>query len=208
MRWTGVVVRRAKSTRGGGRRPESFAVALAAGAAAGTAFGAGGLAPETRETLFALLEQFGRARAQAGVAACASGAFLSSFLLMLTLFAAGFCAWSLPVAFLVPFFRGVGFGFTCANLYLRYGAGAFGYSLCCLFPDLLLSGLLLCIAASSSARLSGAYLSALTGGDGRLPQREELRRYCGTFLALLTAAAAAALVGAVVAGIYPAKPYM
>ena len=63
---------------------------------------------------------------------------------------------------------------------------------------------LLAAAASQSAGLSGEYLSALAGDERRLPGRDELRRYCGRFLALLTAAAVAAMIGAIIAGSYPA----
>ena len=206
MIWTGTGTLRAERPGKRGWRPELFAAALTAGTLAGTLFGAGAgeIGGAAREKLFAMLEQCEHARTQAGAMACASGTFLSTFLLMLPLFAAGFCAWALPVAFAVPFFRGMGFGFTCAGLYIRCGAGAFGYSLCCLFPDLLMSGLLLAAAASQSAGLSGKYLSALAGDERRLPGRDELRRYCGRFLALLTAAAVAAMIGAIIAGSYPA----
>ncbi len=194
---------------GGAVGCELFAAALMLGAAAGTALVASGaISGETQSALFAVVGRFGQARAQAGVIACASGAFLSAFALLLTLFVSGFCAWAAPAAFIVPFFRGMGFGCTCACLYRRSGAGVFGYTLCCLFPDLLFTGALLTVAAAQSARLSLRYFAALTGRGGRLPQREDILRYCGKFLILLTAAAVAAVLEAVIAGAYPAGAYM
>lgn len=106
--------------------------------------------------------------------------FASSMAFVGVLFVCGFCAISQPVIALAPLFRGLGFGFSVAALYARYGARAALFVALFILPDMLASTIAILFCCRESLRLSGNFLSAAgkgPRGDAFYPLRVYLGRY-------------------------------
>jgi hypothetical protein len=127
------------------------------------------------------------------------GALLQNFLSSLAapmayagvLFLAGFSAISQPLAVLLPFFRGLGAGFSMASLYAGHGAEAVGFVAVLMLPGMLLSAAALLVCCRETLRLSGSFFRSMGAdrpGQEFYPLRVYLARYFSA--ALVTAVAA------------------
>lgn len=203
--------RRGKSRKGGTQEGvfdrhifRVMVLLLAAGVAAGTFLAAdiGQLSEEARTVILSAADRMAVKRMECGLLEYAAGSFFSAAVLLIISFVCGFCAVTAPVAAAVPFFKGLGFGIACACMYMRDGISAFGYLLVCLFPDMLFSGGLIAAGAAMAVRLSSAYLTGLFSREKDFPGKTQRRGYVIGNLFLFASAAAAALIGSAISGIY------
>lgn len=103
----------------------------------------------------------------------------SSLTFVAILFVCGFCAISQPVTLLLPFIRGLGFGFSAGSLYARYGSAATGFVSLFILPDMLISSVAILLCCKESLRLSGNFFRMAAGGarDEAYPIRIYVGRY-------------------------------
>jgi hypothetical protein len=87
----------------------------------------------------------------------ATSTFCSIFLSLLLLFFCGFCTISQPIIFAVPFFKGLGYGFSIGTLYAQHGVSVIRYVACLIVPVMFFSAMLLIIACRASLLLSVTY---------------------------------------------------
>jgi len=117
-------------------------------------------------------------RAQSGLYENAISAFGSSMLFVGVVFVSGFCAIAQPVIVLAPFIRGLGFGFSAASLYVRYGASAAGIVGVLMLPGMLVSTVAILICCRQALRLSGTFFTAMRREAAKPGEPFSLRAYC------------------------------
>ena len=142
----------------------------------------------TLANLSRLMHGFVENRSHRGFSQNFASAAASSLFLVGVLFFCGFSAVAQPVELLVPFFRGLGFGFSIASLYHSYGAGAAGYVALFVLPGMVLSSLAILFCCRESLRFSRSFFRLMSGGEGRYSVRLYLARYCAAVLVCVTAA--------------------
>lgn len=152
--------------------------------------------PQTKELLDVVLGGYMEKRGAQSFAALAISSFGSMALLIVVLFFCGFCTISQPIIFLIPVFKGLGYGFTIGALYAEHGLAAVRYVSVLVFPVLFLGALLL-ICASRTAFLLSVRLLRTTLAPSDSDSRARMRRYlvkyftyciCCLLIALLDAA--------------------
>ena len=145
----------------------------------------GGAGDETISLFESLVGGVITRRAEANLSDNFIAAFGSSMLFVSAVFVMGFCAIAGPAIFAVPFVRGLGFGFSAALLYLRYGASAAGTVGILMLPGMLISTLAILLCCRQALGLSAGFLTALRDTEIKTAQHPSLRGYCLSF-ALLT----------------------
>ncbi|MDL2247858.1 hypothetical protein LJC05_03925 [Bacteroides sp. OttesenSCG-928-J23] len=147
---------------------------------------------DTLTLLFKLVSGFVEKRRGQDFAANFMAAAGSSLALVAALMIGGFCAVAQPAVAAVPLLRGMGFGFSAASLYLRYGRAAMGFVGVLILPGMILStvGVLLC--CRESLRLSAALFRLLVRPPQSGRDQYLLRGYLAKYLlaAMLCVAAA------------------
>ena len=159
---------------------------------------------ETLALLLRLVDGFMQKRREQAFAVNLWSATGTSLLMAGGLFVCGFCAISQPAVIAVPFFRGMGFGFSVGSLFARYGIAVFGYTGVLIVPGMVLSTVAILLCCRESLRLSGTLLRLLRGaqqngqsGRGQYPLRLYVARYlCGVLLCAVSAVLEAALYAA------------
>jgi len=117
-------------------------------------------------------------RSQSGLSENFFSAFGSSMLFILVLFVCGFCAIAQPVIISLPLIRGLGFGFSAASLYARYGASATGIVGVLMLPGMLLSTVAILLCCKQALRLSGAFFLTMHPTAAKAEQPFSLQAYC------------------------------
>ncbi|MCL2035162.1 MAG: hypothetical protein FWG94_10600 [Oscillospiraceae bacterium] len=137
-----------------------LAVIFIAGVAAGTfmAQNAGG---EATSAVFRIVNEFIENRRNTVILRNVIYTSLSSLAFVAVLFVCGFCAISQPAVVLLPFLRGIGFGFSSAALYMNYGVSAAGFLALLMVPDMLISTIAILLCCRESLRLSGSFLNMM-----------------------------------------------
>lgn len=137
---------------------------------------------ETLKSLSVLVEKFAAARGEQDMLSTFISSFTSTALMLGVLFICGFCAVAQPLIVLLPFFRGLGFGYQAGYLYAQNGFMGMGYVALVLLPNMLLSTLILIYGCGEAFTMSTAYYRAVRQeSGGRLISP---RAYCLKFLFL------------------------
>ena len=174
-----------------------------AGVAAGTVLASSGyLGDESKELILQAANGTTANGHDVEIVEAAAVAFLPSLAMMAVIFLSGFCAVTAPLAMLMPFAKGLGFGVVCACIYLRDGAAAFWGIAMCIFPVAFLSGILMSLSAVLSVTFSAKYFKGLFCGREEFPQKTEITQYCIKNLALLAAVSVSSTAGAAIAQVY------
>jgi len=155
-----------------------------------------GAGHDTLGLLERLVSGFIAGRTEAGLYENFISAFGSSILFVGAVFVAGFCAIAQPVILAVPFVRGLGFGFSAASLYLRYGAQATGMVGVLMLPGMLLSTLAILICCRQALRLSGSFFATMRPDADKTAQPLCLRTHCTVHAFALGLCALSALIEA------------
>ncbi|WP_312642246.1 stage II sporulation protein M [Hydrogenoanaerobacterium sp.] len=159
-----------------------YAALFLAGVLAGALF-LKSVSPETLKNLSVLVGQFAKRRGEQDMLTTFTTSFTSTALMLGVLFVCGFCAVAQPVIVLLPFFRGLGFGYQAGYLYAQNGFTGVGYVALVLLPNMLLSTLILIYGCGEAFTMSTAYYrAAKQEGGSRLIN---LQNYCIKFLFLL-----------------------
>jgi len=137
-----------------------------------------GAGEETTSLLERVVGGFIARRQQAGLSENFFSAFGSSMLFVLALFVSGFCAIAQPIIVAAPLIRGVGFGFSAASLYARYGAAAAGFVGVLILPGMLISTVAILLCCKQALRLSGAFFYTMRPRATRSAEPFFLRGYC------------------------------
>lgn len=150
-----------------------------AGILIGTIF-AGRVSSEIAGQMSDLLTGFASKRREQSIV----GIFLSSFggaaVLLLMLFFSGFCAIAQPIPALLLLFRGTGYGFSTAYLYLTVGSEGIAYICAVLLPDIFFTTIVLVMASNESLGLSVDFFQRIQENpSGNL--RRVIQQYCVRF---------------------------
>ncbi|MCL2578816.1 MAG: hypothetical protein FWE32_02175 [Oscillospiraceae bacterium] len=156
-----------------------------------------GAGEETVGLLERVVGGFITRRAQSGLSENFFSAFGSSMLFILVLFVSGFCAIAQPVILSIPLIRGLGFGFSAASLYLRYGASATGMVGVLMLPGMLLSTVAILLCCRQSLRLSGRFFAAIRPSPAGSEPVFSLRNYCFGYISAACLVALSAFAEAV-----------
>ncbi len=151
---------------------------------------------ESRALLTRLLGGFVEERRSGGLADNFYSALASSMLYAGGVFVCGFCAVAQPVIVAAPFVRGLGFGFSAASLFARYGTAATGFVGVLLLPGCLLSTFAILLCCRNSLRLASLFWGLMRGAPARTPDAHPLRDALLGFAAAAVICAAAALLEA------------
>jgi len=133
-----------------------LAMIFIAGVAAGT-FMARIADGETTSAIFRMVNGFIESRRDTAMMRNVIFTSSSSLAFVAALFVCGFCAISQPVVVLIPFLRGLGFGFSSAAIYMSYGMSAAGFLGLLIVPDMLISTIAILLCCRESLRLSGNF---------------------------------------------------
>jgi hypothetical protein len=151
-----------------------------------------GAEEETLDLLYRLVGGFMESRKDNGLYENFLSAAGSSLLFLGILFICGFCAIAQPLIVLAPLIRGMGFGFSTASLFARYGTSAIGFVGVLVLPGALISTVAILLCCRQSLRLSGTFLASV-----RPPNRREGEAYSlGNYLLSFAFGAAICLAGA------------
>jgi len=140
-----------------------------------------GAGDETIGLLERVLGGFIARRQQGGLSENFFSAFGSSMLFVAVLFVIGFCAVAQPVIVAAPLIRGLGFGFTAAALYARYGTAAAGFVGVLILPGMLITTVAILLCCKQALRLSGAFFFAMRPRAAGADQPFSLRVYVLSF---------------------------
>lgn len=158
------------------------------------------------QALARLIGSFSQRRQEQAVLDTFFSSFFSTGCMLLLLFLCGFCAVAQPVIVLLPFFRGLGFGYQAGYLYAQNGLTGVGYTALVLLPNMVLSTLILIYGCSEAFQLSTLYYRAARQEGGI---KLNLRIYCAKFLFLGVAALFSSFLDAVCtlvfSGLFPVK---
>ena len=112
------------------------------------------------------------------------GIFFSSFggaaVFLVVLFFSGFCAIAQPLPPLLLLFRGMGYGFSTAYLYLSVGSEGIAYICAVLLPDIFFTTIVLVIASNESLGLSVDFFQRIQESSGG-SLRRVIQQYCVRF---------------------------
>ena len=137
-----------------------------------------GAGAETISLLERVVGGFIARRQQSGLSENFISAFASSMLFVAVLFVSGFCAIAQPLIVSAPLIRGLGFGFSAASLYARYGADAIGIVGVLILPGMLISTVAILICCKQALRLSGAFFFTMRPHAAKAGEPLPLRVYC------------------------------
>jgi len=171
-------------------------ILFVAGVALGTVL-LGGVDEETIAVLERVMGSFIARRQAAGLSEVFFSALGASMIFVGVLFVIGFCAIAQPVIIAAPLVRGVGFGFSAASLYARYGAHAAGFISVLILPGMLISTVAILICCKHALRLSGAFFFTMNPHGAKSPEPFFLRGYCLNFAFAIGICALSALAEAV-----------
>lgn len=132
------------------------------------------------ELLLRLIGNASQRRREAGFTQNIVSGLSSGMALLACLFVGGFCAVARPVVVLAPMLRGMGFGFSAASLYLRYGPGAAGFVGAFMLPGMVITTIAMLFCCNEALHLSGNLWALLRQRD---TQPYSLRIYCARFAA-------------------------
>ncbi len=157
---------------------------------------------ESLEIFSSIFLKSQRSRAEMGIWEAFLSVFLSQSAVLLILFTAGFCAIGFPVTPVVPFLKGLSFGATSAYLYGVQGIGAVKYIALGIFPETLISSVIITLGCRESARLSLNYYMTVCKGIRDDEIKYKTRYYCARYLVMFLATAVSALLEALLLQIY------
>lgn len=115
-----------------------------------------------------------------------SSSFVSSFLIIFSLFLMGFWALAAPVILVVPFFYGMGIGVSIANLYISFSFQGFLIAALTILPFSLFVSLVIIKASCETARFSFLFLSVLQKQTSSPDKNiEQMRQFCVKYFSYL-----------------------
>lgn len=133
-----------------------------------------------------------------------SNTLLPSLALLLLLFFCGFCAIAQPIIFLVPAFKGLGYGLLTGTFFATYGTRAMGYVALIMLPGMLLSSIAVIFACRESLRLSNqSYRLLVANGEREHPIG--ISQYSVKFICFAVLMCVASLLEAVFTVFFAAK---
>ena len=153
-----------------------FGLLLLLGASVGTSLFATAES-STLGSLTRLTQLFVENRSQQNFYQNFVAAAVSSLTAAVVLFLCGFSAVAQPLELLVPFVRGLGFGFSVASIYNQYGTGAAGYVALFILPGMVGASVVILFCCRESLRLSRHFFRLMNGGEGTYTMRLYLARY-------------------------------
>ncbi|MDL2233313.1 hypothetical protein LJC63_07010 [Ruminococcaceae bacterium OttesenSCG-928-L11] len=146
---------------------------------------------ETLEFLTGLTEGYVERRQAQSVMENFASSCTSSLLFVGILFMSGFSAIAQPVEIALPFFRGLGYGFSIASLYAAYSSGTTGFVCLYLMPNMAISTIAILFCAREAVRMSNGFYRALrmTGPDSGMYSLRiyGARFFVGAFACVLSA---------------------
>lgn len=150
------------------RRVVFYALLFLSGVLLGAIFlrGAGS---ETMSKLAVLVGHFAQRRGEQTVLATFISSFTSTAAMLAALLVCGFCAVAQPVIVLLPFFRGLGYGYQAGYIYAQNGITGIGYTTLVLLPNMLLSTLIIVYACGEAFVMSTSYYRSASHLEGSKP---------------------------------------
>lgn len=115
----------------------------------------------TADNLLTILGGFVAQRRQQSLAATFLSALSPNLGALCVLLVSGFCAVSAPAIFMVPCFKGMGFGLTAAAMFVRYGLNAARYLAVLVMPNLVWSTLVLLFCCRDAMQMSLSFWNAM-----------------------------------------------
>ena len=106
----------------------------------------------------------------------------SSLLFLGIVFICGFCAIAQPFIVMAPLIRGMGFGFSTASLFARYGTSAIGFVGVLVLPGALVSTIAILLCCRQSLRLSSMFLAMVRPAGNREGEAYSLGNYFLSFI--------------------------
>ncbi|MEG1953358.1 MAG: stage II sporulation protein M [Hydrogenoanaerobacterium sp.] len=173
------------------RRLLFYVVVFLVGVFAGALF-LRGTSQETLSNLSLLIKKFTSIRHEQATVSTFIVSFTSTATMLCIIMVCGFCAIAQPVIVLLPFFRGLGFGYEAGCIYAQSGFNGMGYVALLLLPNMLISTLLIAYGCSEAFSMSSVYYRAVSRGEGGglITPRGYLARF---FVLFVLAAFASAL---------------
>lgn len=110
--------------------------------------------------------------------------FISSSILLLIVYLMGYSSIGQPITFFIPFFRGLGLGFSMGYLYTYFGGKGIAYCLVLLLPHALVSTLALVLGAKESIRFSNLLFRNFFSKEN-LISLKTLKLYTSKFLIII-----------------------
>lgn len=120
-----------------------------------------GISGDLARGLTALLGGFVDARATQTLGETLMSSLAQNIILMIILFFSGFCAIAAPIIYMVPLFKGLGYGLTSAALLSVYGLRALPFVGFLLLPNTLLSAVIIVAASDEALKMSRIFLSII-----------------------------------------------
>ena len=148
----------------------------------------------TVQGLLTLLNGFVDARQKQGLAETLVSAMAQNMILLVLLFFCGFCAISGPVVFLVPAFKGLGYGLTAGAMLAFYGMRALPFVGFLMLPNTLLATIILIVACEDALKMSRHFLAIIKSVDIPRGEQPAPGKYCLRFLFLFFAMIGGALI--------------
>jgi hypothetical protein len=133
-----------------------FLMGVALGAAVVSWLDAG-----TADNLLTILGGFVSQRRQQSPTATFFSALGPNLGALCILLASGFCAISAPVIFMVPCFKGMGFGLMAAAMFVRYGMSATRYLTVLVMPNLIWSTVVLLFCCRDAMQMSLSFWNVM-----------------------------------------------
>jgi hypothetical protein len=162
----------------------------------GVACGAGvvtWLKTDAADELMVILGGFARMRQAQELSSTFLSALGLNLALLVVLFLCGFCAISLPVILVLPWFKGLGFGLSASALLASRGMSAMGYLGVLIMPNMIWSTMVLLLGCRDAMRLSRVIWCSIQPGQARGSNEVYSGSYCARFVmyAMMMAAGAA-----------------
>lgn len=92
-----------------------------------------------------------------------SKVFFPTFFMLICIYLLGFSAVSQPILSFIPFFRGLGLGLICGQMYLVYGFKGTGYCSLFVYPVQVIQLLIVVIAVKEALAVSKIFFMVLRG---------------------------------------------
>ncbi len=119
------------------------------------------LSGDLAQGLAALLRGFVDARTTQALGQTLASSLSQNLVLIIILFFSGFCAIAAPIIYMVPLFKGLGYGLTAAALLAVYGVRALPFVGFLLLPNTLLSALIIVAACEEALKMSRTFLAVI-----------------------------------------------
>lgn len=149
-------------------------------------------------TLSFITQGFLKSRTEQTLLQTLSASFFSSGLLVIISFTTGFSAIGQPLTVFIPFFRGLGLGFSMSHLYWTTGFKGLLICLVLILPGALISILAIIIGTRESLKLSNFFLRYALGNSSNDDASGVIRLYLSKFTILLILCGIGALVDSVI----------